>query len=318
MLQQTRVDTVIPYYRRWMKSYPTLKRLSEASEHQVLRHWEGLGYYSRARNIIKTAKIINQNYKGKLPEHVVALRKLPGIGRYSAAAIASIAYGADQPALDGNIRRVYSRLFNLEKEKVGSVYEKNLERIALQYLPHGDAGDYNQALMDLGALVCLPKKPRCEICPVGRLCQARILGIQDDLPSKPRKTPIPHRIHAAAMITRESQRSIYTLLVKRPSPGLLGGLWEFPNVLIKNGRDNEWTKSILSTYKLRVKPDGFVKTIHHTYSHFRISEHVYRCKLINKKLERNHKWINSRNLKKYPMGKIDRLIASQLIPQGKS
>src|SRR5512145_3423018 len=154
MLQQTRVETVIPYFERWMKRFPTLQALAEAPLQDVLSLWEGLGYYSRARNLHKTAQIVMAEHNGKLPADVAALRRLPGIGRYTAGAMASIAFGFDEPALDGNIRRVYARLFDVAEPARSPAGEKQLWTLASEHLPPGRAGDYNQALMDLGATLC--------------------------------------------------------------------------------------------------------------------------------------------------------------------
>jgi A/G-specific adenine glycosylase len=173
MLQQTRVETVIPYFEKWMRLFPTITDLAKASEQEVLNAWEGLGYYSRARNLHKAAQIVREQYAGELPHDLSALRKLPGIGRYTVGAIASIAFGMDEPTLDGNLRRVFARLFNVSEPSDSPAGEKILWGLAAEHLPKGQAGDYNQALMDLGATICLPKNPRCLICPLMELCQAR-------------------------------------------------------------------------------------------------------------------------------------------------
>ncbi len=165
MLQQTRVETVIPYFNRWMQRFPTIKTLAEASEQDVLNSWEGLGYYSRARNLHKAAEVVVEKFNGQLPRNLYALRQLPGIGRYTVGAITSMAFGMDEPTLDGNIRRVLARVFDISMPADSSSGEKALWDLAAQQLPKRKAGDYNQALMDLGATICLPKNPRCLICP---------------------------------------------------------------------------------------------------------------------------------------------------------
>jgi A/G-specific adenine glycosylase len=169
MLQQTRVEAVLPYCARWMRLFPDVRTLAAASEQDVLNAWEGLGYYSRARNLHKAAKVIVSQYDAEIPQTVEDLRKLPGIGRYTAGAIASIAFGKDAPALDGNIKRVYARLFDIEIPVDSPAGEKILWDLADENLPKGRAGDYNQALMDLGAIICVPKNPRCLICPLMNL-----------------------------------------------------------------------------------------------------------------------------------------------------
>jgi len=219
MLQQTRVETVIPYFHRWIQRFPTIKSLAKASEQDVLNLWEGLGYYSRARNLHKAAKIVMEQYAGQLPRDLDALRRLPGIGRYTVGAIASMAFGMDEPTLDANIRRVFARVFDISVPADSPSGEKALWKLAAEYLPKGKAGDSNQALMDLGATICLPKNPRCLICPLMELCEARIKGIQDQRPVLKRKKKAPHHILAAAVIIKNGR----VLLAKRPSKGLLGG-----------------------------------------------------------------------------------------------
>ena len=308
MLQQTRVETVIPYFDRWMKQFPTIRDLAEASERDVLNLWEGLGYYSRARNLHTAARIVVEQYNGQLPRDLDALRKLPGIGRYTVGAIASIAFGMDEPALDANIRRVLARAFDISQPAESPAGEKILWELAVKHLPKGEAGDYNQALMDLGAAICLPKNPRCLICPVMKLCKARELGIQEKRPVlKPRKK-IPHYIHAAAVIEKNGR----VLLAKRPSQGLLGGMWEFPNARIDGDPAKELTKAIQTATRLRVRRKEALKTVEHAYSHFSVTVHPFRCVLTSILGSQNLKWVRVGELEDYPMGRIDRQIARQL------
>ena len=171
MLQQTRVDAVIPYYRRWLKRFPTLKALAAASERDVLRQWEGLGYYARARSLHRAARQVVNDGHGRIPSNLQELRRLPGIGPYTAGAIASIAFGQDATVLDGNVRRVLSRLFVIRKAANTPAGTLALGRLAEAHLPPGKAGDFNQALMDLGATVCVARAPRCDVCPVSTACR---------------------------------------------------------------------------------------------------------------------------------------------------
>ena len=200
MLQQTRVETVIPYFERWMERFPSIASLAAASLQEVLAVWEGLGYYSRARSLHRAAQIVAADYAGQLPGDAHNLRKLPGIGRYTAGAIASIAFGLDQPALDGNIRRVLSRLFDVAEDIRSSGGERRLWELAEQYLPPGRAGDYNQALMDIGATLCTPRAPDCLHCPLADHCQARALGVQEQRPVVKPRPAIPHYTVTAAVI----------------------------------------------------------------------------------------------------------------------
>src|SRR5688572_23548418 len=252
MLQQTRVEAVIPYFEKWMRLFPTVQALANASEQEVLNAWEGLGYYSRARNLHKAAKVVVDRYKSEIPRDLDELRQLPGIGRYTLGAIASIAFGMDVSALDGNIKRVYARIFDIEQPVDSPAGEKILWELADKNLPKGHAGDYNQALMDLGATICVPRNPRCLICPVMRLCKARQNGTQDQRPVKLPKKEVPHYVHAAAVIIQRGR----VLLAQRPSAGLLGAMWEFPNGRVDGDPAVALPRALKTGYKLglRVKP----------------------------------------------------------------
>jgi len=308
MLQQTRVETVIPYFEKWMRLFPTVKALAEASEQDVLNAWEGLGYYSRARNLHKAAKIVAEQYKGELQRDLKELRNLPGIGRYTVGAIASIAFGMDEPTLDGNLRRVFARLFDVSEPADSPAGEKILWGLAREHLPQGEAGDYNQALMDLGATICLPKNPRCLICPLMENCQSRANGTQEQRPVlKPRKET-PQVVHAAGVIVRDDM----VLLAKRPSKGLLGGMWEFPNGQVE-GDSAEGLESALETgYRLKVQKGEALGIVKHAYTHFRVTVHAYRCKLVSIPENESLKWVKLKELEEYPMGKVDRQIARKL------
>lgn len=308
MLQQTRVETVIPYFEKWMRQFPTVRDLAEASEQEVLNAWEGLGYYSRARNLHKAAKIVVDEYDGRLPRSLKSLRGLPGIGRYTVGAIASIVFNMDEPTLDGNLRRVFARLFDVSEPADSPVGEKILWELAAEHLPKGQAGVYNQALMDLGAIICIPKNPRCLICPLMEFCEARINGTQAQRPVLKPKKEIPHYIHAAGVIIKDRK----VLLSKRPSKGLLGGMWEFPNGRV-NGNPDEGLNTVLETgYRLKVQRHETLGTIKHAYTHFRVTVHAFRCELLSITENKNLKWVGLGELDNYPMGKVDRQIARML------
>src|ERR1043165_4181896 len=249
MLQQTRVEAVIPYFEKWMRLVPTVQAFAKASERDVLNAWEGLGYYSRARNLHKAAKIVADQYQGEVPRDLEELRKLPGIGRYTLGAIASIAFGMDVSALDGNIKRVYARIFDIVEPVDSPVGEKILWQLADQNLPHGQAGNYNQILMDLGATICVPTNPRCLICPVMQPCKARQNGTQNERPVKSPKKEVPHYVDATGVIIERGR----VLLAHRPSSGLLGGMWEFPNGRVDGDPAKGLAKALKTGYNLRVK-----------------------------------------------------------------
>jgi A/G-specific adenine glycosylase len=314
MLQQTRVETVIPYFEKWMRLFPDVRSLAQASEHDVLNAWEGLGYYSRARNLHKAARIIAEQYHGEIPRDVDALRRLPGIGRYTSGAIASIAFDRNVAALDGNIKRVYARIFDLAEPVDSAAGEKILWDLAEHSLPPGHAGDYNQALMDLGATICVPKNPRCLICPVMKLCTARQNGTQNQRPVKMPKKEVPHYVHATAVIIERGR----VLLSQRPSNGLLGGMWEFPNGRVNGDPARGLPKTLRAGYNLRVRVRRESKNVEplgrvqHGYSHFSVTVHVFPCELVSRPDGTNLKWVSLRNLEDYPMGKIDRQIAKRI------
>jgi A/G-specific adenine glycosylase len=328
MLQQTRVETVIPYFEKWMRLFPDVKALAKTSEHDVLNAWEGLGYYSRARNLHKAAKIVDEQYNGEIPRDLSELRKLPGIGRYTLGAIASIAFGMDVSALDGNIKRVYARIFDIDQPVDSPAGEKILWGLADEHLPKGHAGDYNQALMDLGAMICVPKNPRCLICPVMKLCKARQNGTQDQRPVMKPKKEVPHYIHAAGVIIERKK----VLLAQRPSQGLLGGMWEFPNGRVEGDPAKGLSRALKMEYRLRLRvirkprterrdsillsrspsaePLGIVQ---HEYTHFKVTVHVFPCELSSRPEGTNLKWVPLKDLDNYPMGKIDRQIAKMIV-----
>ncbi len=319
MLQQTRVEAVIPYFERWMARFPTLQSLAEASEQEVLRLWEGLGYYSRARNLHRAAQMVMEQFGGVLPRSAEALQRLPGIGRYTAGAIASIAFGLDKPALDGNVRRVYARLFDLELPVDSPEGERRLWELATAHLPSGRAGEFNQALMDLGATLCLPRRPRCGRCPLREDCLAYQRGVQEERPRRRLRAPPPHHVYAAAAIVRPIRGRMCTLLARRPGRGLLGGLWEFPNGRIEGVEpDRELVAALGGQYRLKVQVEAALGAIRHAYTHFRVTVHAFQAGLAGclssaRREELNLKWVPLTDLEMYPMGKVDRQIATLLL-----
>ena len=314
MLQQTRVETVIPYFTRWMELFPTLPVLAQASEQQVLQVWEGLGYYSRARNLHRAARLVVERHNGQLPFSRTALETLPGIGRYTSGAIASIAFGQDEATLDGNIRRVLARLSAMRLPARSPEGEKALWGLARQILPAGRAGDFNQALMDLGAGICTPKKPACLACPLVSECLAYKKGLQSELPVLKKAAPVPHYIVTAAII----QRGGLVLIAQRPPDGLLGGLWEFPGGKVEPGETlpEALQREIREELGSQVSVGQPFGVYHHAYTHFKITLHAFICSLIAGEpvaLEASALvWASLEQLKGYPMGKVDRLIANAL------
>ncbi|WP_425060449.1 Adenine DNA glycosylase [Sporomusa carbonis] len=232
MLQQTRVEVVKDYYERWMERFPTMEVLAQASEQEVLQYWQGLGYYSRARHLLSGVREVCAAYGGKVPEDEHMIRKLPGVGEYTAGAISSIAYNRRTPAIDGNVLRIFSRLFCLDGDIAKQSIKREVYRLLQKHMPGDCPGDFNQALMDLGAMVCIPRRPRCLQCPLTRFCEAYAREIQDTLPVRaPKKEPVMV-ILAAGVIVRDGRY----LVRQRPASGLLAGMWEFPTVEIIEGQ----------------------------------------------------------------------------------
>ncbi len=224
MLQQTRVETAIPYYHRWMERFPTVEALADGDEEAVLKAWEGLGYYTRARNLRRSALIVRERLGGVLPDDSQSLKTLPGIGEYSAGAIASIAYGEVVPAVDGNARRVLSRLFDLVDPT-----DASLRKRAGELVDPDRPGDWNQALMELGATICTARSPGCTVCPLTGQCRARAQGTQELRPASKRRARVRTVSYAVLVAVNPAGE---LLMVRRPPDGLLGGLWEFPAVEI--------------------------------------------------------------------------------------
>jgi A/G-specific adenine glycosylase len=225
MLQQTQVVTVLRYYPAFLKKFPTIQRLAAASQTSVLASWAGMGYYRRARNLHRTARIIVNQYGGEFPQLYGDLRSLPGIGRYTAGAILSIAFGQRYPVVDGNVERVLARVMALRGDVKAAPHQKFLWSLAGQLIPRNSPSDFNQGIMELGALVCLPRQPQCGLCPVESMCHARRLNIESGIP-KPRRMKTTQYLHRLAAIIRDSRNRI--LLVQRRDEELMRDFWEFP------------------------------------------------------------------------------------------
>lgn len=315
MLQQTRVETVTGYFERWMAHFPDIQALASASQQDVLSQWEGLGYYARARSLQRAAQIVMEQYGGQIPQTQESLRKLPGVGRYTAAAIASIAFGQDVPTLDGNIRRVLARLFNLEIPARSPAGEEQLWKLAADHLPPGQAGDYNQAWMDLGSQICTPRQPACSHCPLIEFCQACHLGVQHLRPVLPERKKTPHYIVTAAVI----EEAGLFLLARRPETGLLGGMWEFPGGKIQPGEDLPTClkREICEELGAEIEVGASCGVYRHAFTHFKITLHAFRCRLLPgsqpQPLEASAlNWTAPADLASFPMGKVDRQIAARL------
>ncbi len=280
MLQQTQVKTVIPYYQRWLKHFPNLTSLAQAQLPKVLKLWEGLGYYRRARHMHEAAKIILEQYGGKFPADPESLHKLPGIGRYTQGAILSIAFDIPVPLVDGNVARVLSRLFAIPEPIDSREGEKRLWELAKKLVPKKNPGDFNQALMELGATVCLPNDPWCDRCPVSNFCSAFRQGDQEDYPKKIKKNE-SKKVRAVCGLVHSDGK---LLITQRPSQGLWAGLWEFPTFRLTEKADSESTlDKKLHAWGLRVCDLQKKGSLKRSYTIHREDLEIYFCKLVSDK-----------------------------------
>lgn len=278
MLQQTRVDQGTPYIERFLARFPTLLDLAAADLDEVLKLWEGLGYYSRARNLHRAAASVAAN-GGELPRRAADWMALPGVGRYTAGAIASIAFDEAVPVLDGNVKRVLARLLDLDPSIDDASVVQMLWAVSAELVQGRAPGDFNQGMMELGASVCKPKSPNCAACPVASYCLARERGTQALRPvRRPRKT-VPHKEIVVAAIRKNGRY----LLGKRPENGLLGGLWEFPGGKVEAGEDHTaaLVREVREELGIDIAVGGLVACVNHAYSHFKVTLNVYACRHIN-------------------------------------
>ncbi|MYA34006.1 MAG: A/G-specific adenine glycosylase [Gemmatimonadales bacterium] len=288
MAQQTRVATAAPYHRRFMDRFPDVRTLAEAEEDEVLGLWEGLGYYARARNLRRAARRVVSEYGGRIPRTVAELRTLPGVGPYTAGAVASVAFGLPEPAVDGNVRRVLSRLGDLETASASE-----LDRAARTLLREASErpGDVNQALMDLGSTVCTPRRPRCGACPLSNRCLARRRGTVGQRPPLKRRPPSPERDEAAAVVRRGRR----VLVLRRPSDGLLGGLWDFPSIRRSSPAPPAaaLTSALRERFGLDCRVGEEIRVLQHTFSHFRLRLAVHAAEWRSGEVARRrpHRWV---------------------------
>jgi A/G-specific adenine glycosylase len=303
MLQQTQVATVEPYYERWLERFPTVADLAAADVQTVLKCWEGLGYYARARNFHRAAQIVTQQHDGRFPDDPAAFRALPGVGDYIAAAVLSIAFGRPLAVVDGNVKRVLARFLKIEAPANAPGAHKMFAPAAAKWLDSKDPGRFNQAVMELGALVCTPRRPRCGDCPLAGGCRSRAEGCQADYPRRLARRAVPeHRLLAAVV-----EKAGRVLLVQRPMDGLLGGLWEFPAAPLAEGQGAEAAcrAAVFEMLGIRVQVVGGAGRIRHAYTHFKIDAEVLRCTWQAGRVRRRgpaaHRWVAPHRLAAYPL-----------------
>jgi A/G-specific adenine glycosylase len=276
MPQHTQVKTVLPYFERWMKAFPSVRSLARASDHEVLRLWQGLGYYSRARNLKRAAAYLLERHGGRLPRTYEAILRVPGIGPYSAGAILSIAYGAKVPIADGNVLRVLGRVFAVPDPVSLPAVRERVRRLEEALLPARRPGEFNEALMELGALVCTPRNPACPGCPVRAHCRAFAGGAPEKFPVKTRRIPV-QKVEACAVILEKEGK---VLIRRRPVGRLMGGLWEFPEWKREPGR--KWSLADRKDFIARtlgLAPDalGHAGTVRRHYTRFAETLAVFRA-----------------------------------------
>lgn len=315
MLQQTRVDTVIPYYERFLEKFPTVYDLADADQQEVLKVWEGLGYYSRGRNLHQAAKKVVEEFDGKLPSTYKEITSLKGIGPYTASAILSIVFQKKYAVVDGNVIRVIARYSGIEDDVRRSTTKKRIHEIANDLIPENESGAFNQAVMELGATVCKPKNPECHSCPLSPDCIAANRVKTDVIPYKSPAKKIPHReIGVGLIVNRKNE----LLIALRPNDSMLGGLWEFP------GGKKEKNETIKETVARELKEELGVdvevfskfRDLKHAYSHFKITMHAYWCRIVKGNPEARSsqkiKWVSLDDIDEFPFPKASKTLINDL------
>jgi A/G-specific adenine glycosylase len=313
MLQQTQVAAVIPYFDRFLRAFPSLPALAAADEQEVLRLWEGLGYYRRARDLHRAARLIRAHHDGRLPDDPDVLRRLPGFGRYTANAVLSQAFDRRLPIVEANSRRVLCRLLDVREDPREAAVEERLWRAAADLLPAKCAGAFNQALMELGAMVCTPAEPDCPRCPLAQRCAACIAGLQKVIPMRSERGGVVH-VDEVAIALRRGNR---VLLVQRPDGGRWAGMWEFPHVEQEPLEPvAQASRRLLSALGLRGEIDGELATIRHAVTRFRITLTCVNARWRGGELAvglyRDGRWLQPAELAAFPISAPQRRLAERL------
>lgn len=315
MLQQTQVATVIPFYERFLKIFPDVRALAGAKDNLLMKAWEGLGYYARARNLREAARVMVEKYNGELPASRDALLQLKGFGPYTAASVASLAFNEDCAAVDGNVMRVFSRVLVIESDISKAAAKREFQRIADSLVPAGRAGQFNEALMELGALICRPKNPDCERCPIRRHCRAYLENRVAEFPKKSKKGAIPHHQIVIGVVHKNGK----VLIALRPVEGLLGNLWEFPGGKLKADESLETCcqREMLEETGLVVEVGERFSVVQHSFTHFRITLHAFHCSYVSgkatPKTSQQIRWVKPTDLDNYAFPKANKKIIADLL-----
>lgn len=326
MAQQTRLETVVDYFERWMARFPTVQALAAADQQEVLKLWEGLGYYARARNLHRAAQIVVKEHGGQLPNQREALLRLPGIGEYTVGAILSMAFGQAEPVLDGNVKRVLSRLADVEEPIDESATVRRLWAMAdklVHAAAEGAAGAVNEAVMELGATICTPQSPRCLICPIADACQARQQGTQHLRPVKSARRKTPHYDVAAGLIWQGEPGASALLIAQRPQDGMLGGLWEFPGGKLDDTDEDLQAclrREIMEELAVEIRVLEKLTVVQHAYTHFRITLHAFHARHQRGEPQAlgcdDWRWVQPEQLDEFPFPVTDQKIIRALFAQG--
>jgi A/G-specific adenine glycosylase len=317
MLQQTRAKTVVRYYESFLARFADIESLSNADLDEVLKTWEGMGYYARARNLHKAARVVRDEHTGMVPEDPAVFRTLPGVGDYICAAVQSIAFNHPLAVVDGNVKRVLARLFEIDAPVNAAGSAKVFVSYADKLLDRRDPGTFNQALMELGAMVCRPGGPDCDACPVAGVCRAYLAGRQRELPVRKKKPPVPTYHVAVGVIERDDR----VLLTRRPLEGLLGGLWEFPGGKVKGRETAEQAcvREIREEVNLAVELGAHLGRISHAYTHFKIDVDVFRCRYTGGEVAldgpTDYRWVLREEIAQYPLPRANHKILPLLDPK---
>ena len=315
MLQQTRVDTALPYFQRFTAAFPTVEALARAEQDAVLKNWEGLGYYSRARNLHRAAQQVVAEYAGDIPRTRDEMLALPGVGPYTAAAVLSLSFGVPLAVLDGNVIRVLARVFAVAEDSKKSATRSALQELATTLLDHQNPGRFNESVMELGATVCTPRQPACPVCPLIEICAAYAQGEPEAYPVVSKRKPVPHQTVAVGLVRDAEGRY---LIQRRPEKGLLGGLWEFPGGKVEHGEAprDACLRELAEELGIQVEVGPEVARVQHAYSHFTVTLHAFRCEHVSGEPQHESgepvRWVTTPAFDEYAFPRANRKILDAL------